>query len=252
MQPMCLWALLAACQPTSPPQGDAQLYVIAVSGGDLSKEARLALCAQLSSAEKHAECVAAVLSSGPQSSARCEEIPAGRWQDECWFRLAELKTRSAPIPEAAQMCRRAGQYFRPCVGHVMSQQLVALLRTPDADEEARLEQVARFAEAWGAAVGKESTERDAWRFYWELQLAGAADPARCDVGMMPVACEEALVSIFRVQLKAHLQQDPGQWCRASRLAVRQEIVSRWVSPPGETRWEALDDEAVRGIDQFCR
>ncbi len=95
-----------------------------------------AACRALNDPTLRADCLLAVVEgqarAEPEATAAlCEEVPAGTWQDECWFQLAERSNQ----PEH---CARAGLFADDCRLHALSSRLPRLLKAsaPGEFEEA--------------------------------------------------------------------------------------------------------------------
>lgn len=237
-----LLTALAGCSSTPP--SDAVLYTQALTEDPLSMEERLALCDQIAALDLQAECVSSALSrTNIPSEERCARIPASRWQDECWFDYAELQAHRLPPAAAAAACKRANTYMRSCVGHVLSQQVLALHRT-----EPSVEQINALAQAWSQSLQDPTAITDTWRFFWELEFQGTVDPRRCEQAEDPRACNEAVVSRFRVQLEQLLHADRGRWCAADPC---QTLLAAWDSPPGDALKQMLDEMERNILDSQC-
>ncbi len=240
-----VFVLAGGLHCATPPPSDMSVYTKALAEDSLDTDARIALCEQIGAADLLAECVAGVLNQAALSPEdRCPRIPAGRWQDECWFKVAEDRGPGLSPAAAADACRRAGSYMGPCVGHVLSQHVLALHRTQPAAA-----QVESLAIAWEEALKRPSARTDTWRFYWELEFRATADPARCRPLRQPQPCYEALASKYRARLRQMVRADPTRWCQTD---PRPTVVASWDSPPDAKLTKILDQTDQRVLAETCR
>lgn len=233
-----IWLWLG-CGSAAPQPSEAALYTQALSGAGLDTEERLALCARLQKPDRQAECIAGVVhASALPEDTRCDRIPAGRWRDECWFKLAERRGPRLSPEDAAAACVRAGDYMRPCVGHVLSHHVQQLHTTGPEPE-----QVDALAAEWADALGTPAAVSDTWRFYWELEQRDAPDPTRCATA----PCMQALAANHRAALRQLIRADPRTGCDHS--ASRAALLASWRSPPAEGALLALLEDVERHVHQ---
>lgn len=86
----------------------------------------------------------------------CDPIPAGRWHDECRFRVAEAAAMAGALPHALEICATATSFAQMCAGHVAWLRSESLVDAgpADADAQARVDAVvALFPDVAGTGDG---------------------------------------------------------------------------------------------------
>ena len=112
--PTLLLSLLLSCE--QPPDGpsDAQRYaevVQAAAARTITAEEGLAQCAAIADPSVRGDCALAAAQAAPLGEAMpCSAVPAGLWQEECWFVSAERTNRQGSSHTAARLCQKAGRF----------------------------------------------------------------------------------------------------------------------------------------------
>jgi hypothetical protein len=90
--------------------------------------------------------------------AACQPIPAGRWRDECRFRVAEEAAGAGAMSRAIEICGAATSFAQMCAGHVAWLRSEALVDAGPADADAQ-EGVDAVVEAFPDVAGVGDTHR---------------------------------------------------------------------------------------------
>lgn len=115
--------LLAGCGPAP---SDPTLYTRALSAADGA--AGWALCAELADDQDRGDCETAVAARFGYF-ARCDEVAAGRWRDECWFEAAEAQARAGDPVQALTSCGRGG-FAKQCQDHILGMMAMGWIDEP--------------------------------------------------------------------------------------------------------------------------
>lgn len=154
------WFLLLACSTPS----EQTRWRQAVEEPDL--ETAKQACLQLDETEHQAECMLDVLEvHGQVRASHCEDVPAGIWNEECWFRAAE----HAEGEVALRLCEKTDELFTNCMHHQLQLRLTQQIeaRTPIWDLCTTTWEIEERAMERGGDLEKlrEHTLSELWRLY---------------------------------------------------------------------------------------
>lgn len=185
-------ALLLGCAPRGVDADARATYVAVVSrpSGDLGAD--LARCAGLPDAHLAGDCALVVAMAADPPA--CVQVPAGLWQDECWFQSAEAANRGGDAEGAVDRCGRAGVFAAECTYHLWRQ---ASKIAADPDPSVALRAIAPVHAAWRARLDPEGPWTGAklpgecedrrnealfWCVFWteEMGAVRAPDVGGCD------------------------------------------------------------------------
>ncbi|MDG1483445.1 MAG: hypothetical protein P8R54_27895 [Myxococcota bacterium] len=182
-------------EPPSHAIVDRDRYLAILRDSEQPSSSAMASCHALVDDNLRGDCALAISrrAMSPGSEATwCLKVPAGTWQDECWFQSAESAAMRHNYSLAQTLCSSSGRFSRQCNFHLFQlhvQQSPGLVGDlPEA--EALLE--ALIAD-WKVQWASQATER-VWSSWFQLaaQEHGWADTEACQA--VSAARKEACIS----------------------------------------------------------
>lgn len=164
--------LLLACDP--PAETDAATYSRVLSTPSLSSDA----CAPIRDPSLKGDCLLVVATRAPDPAAACPDLPAGVWQEECWFVAAEAINRQGDALGAAALCQKAGRFRLDCAQHLWQTPVHQLIHARGAQgfAEAMPQAEALYA-AWAPVVaGQSDFEQRFWAKFFGNGFEGQGTP----------------------------------------------------------------------------
>lgn len=183
-----LLAALLGCAPDAP--SEAAVYVAALKAPTYAEG--WAACGRLVDPDRQGDCLTAVAERFTTFD-DCDQVPEGRWRDECHFVAAETLGRRGDIDAAFAACARTG-YRGQCEDHLLGLVAMSVVGQPF---EAALA-------AWDSVRPRATdprTDLHFWRAYWRNRVARALpiDASRCPPGACAGAGEQEVSAFVREQ-----------------------------------------------------
>lgn len=125
------------------------MYSAVVSDRTLTPDDALARCQRIRERSLRGDCSLVAASRAAQPVAHCPQVPAGVWQEECWFIAAEAVNRLGEVGQAAELCQRAGRFRLDCAQHLWQTPVHRLIHS-------------RGAAGFSAALPEATALHDAW------------------------------------------------------------------------------------------
>jgi hypothetical protein len=192
-------SLLAGC---GQPKGDGAVYIDILRKPSDDPNKDLLRCAEILDADTRGDCTLAVSERAKPPGALCPQVPAGPWQDECWFRGAEIALEARDWASAITLCRNAGLFANDCTWHLWQGELRTVVGPPrKRDLLTSLPAARRLHDKWAERLQDGGDfELRYWRRYYELTLEVGPhlDINRCEAvpGVDGARCRYATAHLY--------------------------------------------------------
>ena len=201
---LLLWLALACEEPVS----DAERYSTVLTQPAMPLNDALSRCARISRPDLRGDCALLAASRSPDPAAVCPDVPAGVWQEECFFVAAEAVNRAGDNRAAAALCGQAGRFQLDCAQHLWQTPVHQLIHSRGAAGFAdALPQAELLYAAWSPVLAAQSDfEERFWAKFFGNGFEGQGGPisaAWCDP--LPAQHQPACVAAAA----AHLSRELG-------------------------------------------
>ncbi len=214
-------AWTGCAEPTS------RTYIAALHASDWpSAEAG---CRRIRPVPLRAECLVAVMEAHEAiTEERCEEVPDGKWQEECIFLLAEQEAAAGRMESAFAACNRTG-FGRECAFHLVREGARAARDLPPAE-------AAMWSVGWDGLESAPDAATLFWKAWFREQLVAERpiNPAECP----NPACIGAAREVLFTTLASAAIADAGAMCITRTLSPLLGARLLWESGPLTDRWVA--------------
>ncbi|NOY28228.1 MAG: hypothetical protein GXP62_20385 [Oligoflexia bacterium] len=193
------------------PDGDAHLYIAALSQASSYEQAR-DLCRRIRQPTSRGDCGVAVEEAWDRLDPdECHDLAQGPpelalWRDECMFQLAERRRRAGDLDGALTACVDT-RFSRRCAWHLIQDEAEASLDETPSTAELRLARFVKVRRLPDAPL-------QFWliRFRTALAKGTVLDEGVCQGLASPSPCYQALDRATRVVLDAWLRVRPERAC----------------------------------------
>jgi len=193
------WVALMGCgispEPPSDVIAEQDRYLAILQDSEQPSSSAMASCYSLVDDYLRGDCALAVsrraMSPGSEV-AWCLKVPAGIWQDECWFQSAESAAMRHNYSLAQTLCSSSGRFSRQCEFHLFQ---LHVQQSPGLVDD--LPEAEAFLEAlivdWTVQWASQATER-VWSSWFQLaaQEHGWVDTEACQA--VSAARKEACIA----------------------------------------------------------
>ena len=247
--------LLVACD-SRPPVSDAQRYAEILGDTRLSPEAGMPRCDLLQDSDLRGDCALTVASRSPEAERWCPSVPAGVWQEECWFIAAEQRNRRRDADGAAALCRAAGRFRLDCAQHLWQTPVHALIHARGAAGFVEaLPRAEALYQTWAPLLVEQSDfQTRFWAKFYGNGFEGQGLPV--DLGWcapLPTpahrtACEEAGAAHYARELGPVVERsgELAAFCALETPSATR--LARWLAAEPHPR---LDAEAQARQQDIC-
>lgn len=251
---MLLWVLLG-CDTPDRGAADREHYEAALRDPRPTQPA-LVLCQKIHDAELAGDCALSVVTvADVPPGSLCEQIPDGKWREECWFLSAEAINRRGDALQAARYCQKAGRFALDCAQHLWQTPVHALIHGPGADAFAEvLPEAEALYSAWEPSMAAQTDFAERfWAKFFGNGFEGQGSPVDlrwCDP--LPeghrAACVSAGVSHYAREIGPRVESAGGLEPMCALPVVDVEALSPWLTAVPDER---LSTAAAARVAEIC-
>ena len=250
-------ALLAACSPAREAK-EIFTYQEVVGDPEIELEAGLARCGALTDPGLAGDCALYVVGlalhrPAPPAESLCPRVPAGAWQDECWFLAAEERAERGRDQSAASLCLRAGSFKEDCAQHLWQTPVHDLAaRHGPAGFLAALPEAQRLYDRWAPMLEAETDLADRfWQRFYEngFEARRGVDLRHC----LPLPpphlqrCQAAGLAYFGRELGPMLDRAGAMEAFCALPQADANAVGAWFPNAPEPALDAVIQERKRAL-----
>ena len=245
--------LLLGCDPSAPPERVRYQQIISSTAAAAEDMPR---CLQLPSADLAGDCALSVASRpGQPPGALCGQVPAGVWQEECWFVAAEAINRRGDAEGAARLCLRAGRFSLDCAQHLWQTPVHRLIHDRGAAAFVDLLPDAQALYSAWAPLMVERTDfaERFWAKFYGNGFEGQGTPV--DLGWcaeLPAEhrrrCRAAGVAHYAREIGPHVEQAGALLEMCALPAADVQALAPWIAAAADP---ALDAIAAQRVVEIC-